>query len=82
MDATPALAITVREGCTLEMIGTPTEPEITIPIVVSAAQRAQGAVPNPDGAVTIMLDEAEMKFAYSSIGRVLAGKFSPPGSGE
>lgn len=76
VDATPALAITVREGCTLEMIGTPTEPEITIPIV------AQGSVPNPDGAVTIMLDEAEMKFVYSSIGRVLAGKFSPPGSGE
>ena len=51
------------------MIGTPTEPEITIPV--------KGA-----GSATIMLDEEEMKFVYSSIGRVLAGKFAPPGHGE
>lgn len=69
MTSAPALAITVREGCNLEMIGTPTEPEITIPV--------KGA-----GSATIMLDEEEMKFVYSSIGRVLAGKFAPPGHGE
>lgn len=70
MDSTPTLAITVREGCALEMIGTPSEPEITIPIVGADMTKAAKSV-------TIMLDEAEMKFVYSSIGRVLAGKFSP-----
>lgn len=76
MDSTPALAITVREGCNLEMIGTPTEPEITIPVAAPIPTR--GASPTgPTGAITIMLDEEEMKFVYSSIGRVLAGKFVP-----
>lgn len=77
MTSTPALAITVREGCNLEMIGTPAEPEITIPIPAAGVDLTK-----PAKAVTIMLDEEEMKFVYSSIGRVLAGKFAPPSVGE
>ena len=63
----PCIAITIKEGCSLEMVGTEAEPEITIPIEPSLDSK-------PPGAVTIFLDEKEMKFVYSVIGRVIAGR--------
>ena len=68
MDATSlTLSVIVREGEALSARQGYAEPELTLPIECSASGQP----------FKMILGEEEMKFVYSSIGRVLAGKFSP-----